>query len=248
MRDALCHRAGVPAIREPLTERGPVELGPHDRGPRRHRAWWEPGTRHGYHTNTYGFLVGEIVRRVTGELPGDAAARALAGPLGADVWFGVPGGEQRRCAEVDLGHRRPRPATARRSTASRATRCMNALGYFNPPGYSSIGVVNTPAWRAAQVPSTNGHGTAARRRPRSTPRSLEPGALLSPDLLAEATRAAVRRAGARSSSDDVTFGLGFQPTTAERARSARTRGASATSAPAAPSGSPTPTPASPSAT
>ena len=67
LRQALCHRAGVPAIREPLTngdlwdwDRMAGALAATD-------AWWEPGTRHAYHTNTYGHLIGEVVRRVSGE-------------------------------------------------------------------------------------------------------------------------------------------------------------------------------------
>ena len=99
IRHALCHRAGVPAIREPLTDddlldwqRMTARSPPPSRGGRR-------ATRHAYHTNTFGHLVGELVRRVGGAMPGDAL-RALAGPLGADVWFGVPPSEQPRCAEV----------------------------------------------------------------------------------------------------------------------------------------------------
>src|SRR6185295_13553242 len=99
LRHALCHRAGVPAIREQMTnddlwnwERMTGALAATE-------AWWEPGTRHAYHTNTYGHLVGEIVRRVTGDMPGDRL-RALAVSLDADVWCGVPASEQHRCADV----------------------------------------------------------------------------------------------------------------------------------------------------
>ena len=61
--------------------------------------WWEPGTRHAYHTNTYGHLIGEVIRRVSGETVRQRLA-AVAGPLGADVHVGVPAGEERRCATV----------------------------------------------------------------------------------------------------------------------------------------------------
>ena len=66
-------------------------------------AWWEPGTRHAYHTNTYGHLVGEIVRRVDRRDAGRRGCARVAEPLDADVWFGVP---ERRAAPVrrrDLG-------------------------------------------------------------------------------------------------------------------------------------------------
>ena len=63
---------------------------------------------------------------------------------------------------------------------------MEMLSYFNPPGYASIGVVNSPEWRRAEVPSTNGHGSA-RGVARLYAALLEPGRLLSQELLAEAT-------------------------------------------------------------
>ncbi len=99
LRHALCHRAGVPAIREPLTDE---DLWDWDRMTAALAAtapWWEPGTRHAYHTNTYGHLVGEIVRRVSGQPCGRRLA-ALVDPLGADLFVGVPPAEQPRCAEV----------------------------------------------------------------------------------------------------------------------------------------------------
>ena len=120
-------------------------------------AWWEPGTRHAYHTNTYGHLVGEIVRRCTGDMPGDRL-RALAASLDADVWCGVPASEQHRCADV-LWAPAHEIGTANFGKLS-GHQLMVMLGYFNPPGYSSKDVVNTPEWRGAQVPSTNGHGSA----------------------------------------------------------------------------------------
>src|SRR4051794_33882433 len=99
VRQALCHRAGVPAIREPLTN---DDLWQWDRmtgALAATEAWWEPGTRHAYHTNTYGHLIGEIVRRVTGEMPG-TRLREVASSIDADVWCRLPALEQRRCAEL----------------------------------------------------------------------------------------------------------------------------------------------------
>ena len=91
---------------------------------------------------------------------------------------------------------------------------MEMLSYFNPPGYSSMGVVNTAAWRSAEVPSTNGHGTA-RGVARLYAALLEPGRLLSPGLLAEAT-SAQSTGYCPILHEDVTFGLGFKPTVPRR--------------------------------
>ena len=122
---------------------------------------------------------------------------------------------------------------------------MEMLSYFNPPGYSSMGVVNTAAWRSAEVPSTNGHGTATGVA-RFYAALLEPGRLLSPDLLAEATRAQ-SEGYCPILHEEVTFGLGFKPTVPRRPFGPNP-GASGTSAPAVRSGSPIPTPAWRSAT
>jgi CubicO group peptidase (beta-lactamase class C family) len=210
VRHALCHQAGVPAIRRPLTN---ADLWEWDRMAGALAAsepWFEPGTRHTYHTNTYGHLIGEIVRRVGGRTCGDALA-SIAGPLDADVWFGVPPRHRPRCADimwngstrvdVDFG-------------ALTGDELMTMLSYFNPAGYSSVGVVNTEAWRSAEVPSTNGHGTARGVALLYAALTDSPG-LLSAGLLAEAT--APQSSGfCPVLGEDVTFGLGFTPTAARR--------------------------------
>jgi len=211
LRHALCHRAGVPAIREPLTnddlwnwDRMTAALAATD-------AWFEPGTRHVYHTNTYGHLVGEVVRRVTGETPG-RRLRGVADPLGADLWWGVPDNELHRCADVIWAPSTPIGDVDFAALTGEAL--MIALGYFNPPGYSSNGVVNSVEWRRAQVPSTNGHGTATGIA-RLYAALVQRGRLLSPELLAEATR--VQSDGyCPVLGEDVAFGLGFVPSSARR--------------------------------
>jgi len=220
LRHALCHRAGVPAIREPLSN---DDLWDWDRMAGALAAtapWWEPGTRHAYHTNTYGHLIGEVVRRVSGETCGRRLA-ALAGPLEADLHIGVPAEEQHRCAEVLFQSFGPPAALddlfeghAFEGDSLEGDARMEMLSYFNPPGFSSMGVANTAAWRSAEVPSTNGHGSA-QGVARLYAALLEPGRLLSADLLAEATSA--QSVGyCPILHEDVTFGLGFKPTVPRR--------------------------------
>lgn len=212
LRQALCHQAAVPAIREPLTDadlwnwrRMTDALAATD-------AWWEPGTRHAYHTNTYGHLVGGVVHRVTGQMPSERL-RLVTDPLRADVWFGVPGPERQRCADVIWDPSRPMPTDIDPQQLEGDAQ-MLVLGYFNPPGYSSNGVVNTAEWRGAQCPSTNGHGTATGLA-RLYSAIIEPDRLLSPGLLAEAAR--VQSEGpCPVLGEDVAFGLGFVPTSARR--------------------------------
>ena len=154
-----------------------------------------------------------MVRRVSGEPCGRRLA-ALAGPLGADVLVGVPPGEQRRCADVVFDAPGPPAALSDALEGLDEDARMEMLSYFNPPGFSSMGVVNTAAWRAAEVPSTNGHGSA-RGVARLYAALLEPGRLLSPEILAEAT-SAQSEGYCPILHDEVTFGLGFTPTTPRR--------------------------------
>jgi CubicO group peptidase (beta-lactamase class C family) len=211
LRHALCHRAGVPAIREPLTNDDLWDWNRMAGALAATDPWWEPGTRHAYHTNTFGHLIGEIIRRVSGETCGDRL-RAVAGPLGADVWFGVPPAEQSRCADVIWAGSRDVEDVD--FDALSGDELMTMLSYFNPAGYSSVGVVNTTAWRSAAVPSTNGHGTAGGIA-RLYGALLEPDRLLSRDLLAEAT-SPQSQGYCPVLGEDVTFGLGFYPTTPRR--------------------------------
>lgn len=212
LRHALCHRAGVPAIREPLTNRDLWNWDRMTTALAATDAWWEPGTQHAYHTNTYGHLVGGVVHRVTGQLP-SARLRAITDRVHADMWFGVPGPERQRCADVIWDPSRAIPADLDPHSMEGEAQ-MLMLGYFNPPGYSSNGVVNSYEWRRAEIPSTNGHGSA-NGVARIYAALLEPGRLLSPDLLREATR--VQSEGwCPVLAEDSRFGLGFKPTVAHR--------------------------------
>ncbi|MCU1497809.1 MAG: EstA family serine hydrolase [Acidimicrobiales bacterium] len=208
----LTHRAGVPAIREVLTDEDLFDWDRMAAAIAATDAWWVPGQRLAYHTNTFGHLVGELVHRATGQMPGERL-RAVAEPLGADVWFGVPTAEQHRCADILWDPVRPL-ATVESFDGLEGDLLMNALAHLNPPGYSSIGLVNTPAWRSSQIGSTSGHASASGIA-RIYAGLLEPGRLLSPELLAHAS--APRAAGhCPVLGEQVTYGLGFQPTTPRR--------------------------------
>jgi CubicO group peptidase (beta-lactamase class C family) len=209
---ALSHRAGVPAIRKVLTNEDLFDWGRMTAALAATDAWWVPGERLAYHTNTFGHLVGELVHRASGQTPGEAL-RAVAEPLGADVWFGMPAAEQRRCADVVWAPVQPIPVF-HSFDGLEGDVLLNVLAHFNPPGYSSVGVVNTPGWRALQIGSTSGHASASGIA-RIYAALLEPGRLVSPALLAEAT-APQATGQCPILGEEVTFGLGFQPTTTRR--------------------------------
>jgi CubicO group peptidase (beta-lactamase class C family) len=117
---------------------------------------WEPGTAHGYHSLTYGFLLGEVVRRVTGLTVGQWIAQHIAGPLGADFYIGLPAGLEPRVAPV-----LPFPPAPTGSTTLRlepGSLPYRAVAFVRPPLTAES--VNDPAFRAAEVPAMNGIGTA----------------------------------------------------------------------------------------
>jgi CubicO group peptidase (beta-lactamase class C family) len=176
--------------------------------------WWEPGTAHGYHTNTYGFLVGELVRRTCGERIGARFRAAIARPLGADFHFGLPASEDARVAEFLF------PGAPPESISDPdAVPLIVRRAYFNPPGVSGIGTVNSREWRAAEMPSTNGHATA-----RAVARiysalacggSLDGVRILAPETIAAAARE-VSSGPDRVLTRPSRFGLGFQLTMPQR--------------------------------
>ena len=207
VRDALCHRAGVGAIRERLTN---DDLWDWDRmcaALARTEPWWPPGTRHGYHTNTYGFLVGELARRVTGARPGEWLRT-----LGVDAHWGVTDADLARCADVDWEGTGPPGDPAFLESLDDEKR-MVMTGYVNPPGFSSMDVVNTREWRQCQVPSTNLHATA--RGIAELYAGLLDGTLLDAGVLAEAT-STQSEGWCPVLEREVSFGLGFQPTRPDR--------------------------------
>ncbi|TXS44574.1 serine hydrolase domain-containing protein [Streptomyces sp. t39] len=155
VRHLLSHRAGLAGLREPHSL---DDLYDWDLTCSRLAAtepWWEPGTRSGYHALTYGHLVGEVVRRITGVLPGDFLAAEITGPLGIDFTIGLPDEESGRVAE--LVH--PQAAPGGEQAAAFAQLPPVAVAALANPG-TGIAAANTAAWRAAQIPAANGHGTA----------------------------------------------------------------------------------------
>jgi len=160
VRELLSHRAGVPAIREPLPAGSALDWPLMTTVLAAEEPWWPPGTGHGYHVNTFGFVVGELVRRVTGLTPGRFLARELAGPLGADVHIGLAARDHSRVAEF-IWPASSAPRAAEPRPDGQAGDRMALLAYLNPPDFTGFGVVNTAAWRSAEMPSANAHASAA---------------------------------------------------------------------------------------
>ncbi len=160
VRQLLCHRAGLPAIRAPLAPEAIFAWETMTTALAEETPWWPPGTRHGYHVNTFGFLVGEVVRRTAGRTLGRVLRDEIAGPLGADVHIGLPPDAEARTAEFVWPPEMAPALAAASASGDDEARLMIRNTYVNPPGLSGYGVVNTTRWRRAEMPSTNAHATA----------------------------------------------------------------------------------------
>ncbi|WP_079196955.1 serine hydrolase domain-containing protein [Streptomyces sp. CB02261] len=155
VRHLLSHRAGLAGLREPLSLAEFYDWEVTTARLAATEPWWEPGTRSGYHAMTYGFLVGEVIRRVTGKLPGAFLRDEVTGPLGIDFTIGLPEEDAARAAE--LVH--PRASTAGEQAAVFAQLEPAARAALANPLVGAA-QANSPEWRAAEVPAANGHGTA----------------------------------------------------------------------------------------
>jgi CubicO group peptidase (beta-lactamase class C family) len=142
---------------------------------------WEPGTAHGESALFFGHLVGELVRRVDGRGIGRFLREEVCGPLGLDFAFGLSPSERDRAVDITGLDDAFRAANA----AGRPPLYLRAIS--NPPGAQDGDVVNGAAWRAAEIPAINGHGTA--RAVAGFYQALVDGKVLSPAMLAEAVTA-----------------------------------------------------------
>lgn len=210
LRQHLTHQAGLPALRGNHDDDLPTDWARMCAALGRTAPWWEPGSAHGYHVNTAGFLVGEPLRLAAGaERFGDLLREWLAEPLGADMYYGVPEADLHRCSDIAFGgETTPTPPRETVTDFADESARMMHHAYFNPPTVSGMSIVETARWRQAEVPSTNLH-TTARGVARVYASLLDPTGPVDPALVREA--AATQVDGHDLVLDKRSrFGLGFQ--------------------------------------
>ncbi|MEA2526307.1 MAG: hypothetical protein QOF73_3534, partial [Thermomicrobiales bacterium] len=161
VRMVLSHRAGLPVLDEPLTRAEALSWAPVIRAIERQRPLWVPGTAHTYHAKTYGWLIGEVIRRITGQTPGSFVAERLATPLALETWIGLPVTQRDRVArsEPPPSPTGPGPdwSEAAREIHERA---VTLNGIFPFPDRDGEVTFNDPEIRAAELPGGNGISTA----------------------------------------------------------------------------------------
>ena len=165
VRWLLCHKAGLPYVDAVLTLEEALAWEPMVRALEVQAPVWEPGTAHGYHATTYGWLVGEVVKRISGKSLGTFFHDEIAEPLDLEFWIGLPDEQQHRVAPLQqwgsLGGeggapRDPALAKMLEQFIGPDSLLGKALGAPNGVFNAADGGFNNPAVRAAEIPAANG--------------------------------------------------------------------------------------------
>ena len=153
MRYLLSHQAGVPAIDRRLSPEELQAWTPVVEALAEQTPFWEPGTAHGYHALSYGYLVGEVVRRITGRSLGTFFAEEVAGPLGLEFFIGLPEEYEDRVSPIVGANFE---GAAAPTTATRRRRAVGFRLHSRRPG--------TQPWGRHPGPGLDEPAGVARRR------------------------------------------------------------------------------------
>ncbi|WP_224362046.1 serine hydrolase domain-containing protein [Hyalangium versicolor] len=151
VRDILDHLSGLPAVRDPITVRDLYDWSTMVSLLERQEPWWKPRSAFSEQVLLYGYILGELVLRITGQGFAEFFRDQIASKLGIEFYFGVPVSEQQRCAELS-------GMSERDKLMYLAPKLKEA--FLNPPGLLDASVVNSSPWRSALIPAVNAHGTA----------------------------------------------------------------------------------------
>ena len=160
VRMLLNHQAGLPGLSVPLPDGALNDFDAMVTLIERERPLWQPGTTHGYHAVTFGWLVGEVIRRVSGESVGSFLRRHVAEPLGVDFWIGLPPSEEHRVARTVLAQTGAAAVGSHVAEALAQDRPIqralaNSLSDFLTPG-----ACDAQGTHHAEIPASNGIANA----------------------------------------------------------------------------------------
>jgi CubicO group peptidase (beta-lactamase class C family) len=155
-RMVMCHKAGLAAVDGDLTLQQVLNWEPVVTAIAAQAPNWPPGTEHGYHARSYGWILGEVLRRIEGISLGEFLQREFAVPLGLDLWIGLPAQQLSRCARVIPPARGASSIADWFGESSLMARVMN--GPSNLFDYNEMW--NEPAILQAEMPSSNAVATA----------------------------------------------------------------------------------------
>ncbi|WP_182874367.1 serine hydrolase domain-containing protein [Microbispora sp. H10670] len=191
--DLLAHRSGLPAVRRTLPLGSLFDWEAMTGALAAESPWWPPGERHGYHAVTFGWLVGEVLRRIGGRPVRDLVRDELRVP---GLSIGLPAAQAGRAAYLAPPEAAPQEAREEAGQAGQDAAppalasamadpgSITMKAFCNPPEQLTPGLVNTARWRSAEIPASNGHANA--RALATLYGRLVCGELLHPDVLGRA--------------------------------------------------------------
>ncbi|MFI9566432.1 serine hydrolase domain-containing protein [Streptomyces rishiriensis] len=198
VRWLLSHEAGLVALDRPVPLAAALSWQPMANALAAQRPLWTPGTAHGYHGRTWGWLVGEVIRRVSGRSPGRFFADEIATPLGLEFFIGLPSSERDRVSR--MVYRQPEVdfTVAPLESIPEELRAM-AAAWRDPNSFSNRAFAvtdpaeidfNSPEVQAAELPASNGIGAARglARMYAALIGEVDGVRLLNPESLATATQ------------------------------------------------------------
>ncbi len=164
VRCLLSHRAGLPALDRDMTISEVLAWEPVIRALEIQSPLWPPGTAHSYHAMTHGWMIGEVIHRITGSLPGVFFRDNLGDPLGLHTWLGLPASARESVAWMEPPLPDEDAAAVQAIADSLASpvslRGSSMGGAFGFPLENGIVAFNSPEIQAAEVPAANGISTA----------------------------------------------------------------------------------------
>lgn len=155
-RMVLTHQAGLAAVDGELTLEQVLAWDPVVEAIAAQAPNWEPGSQHGYHARSFGWILGELMRRITGLTLGQYLAREISAPLGLRYWVGLPQGQMSRCATIVPPQGGADAVAELLGKDSLTARVMS--GPSDLFAYDEMW--NLPELLAAEMPSSNGVGDA----------------------------------------------------------------------------------------
>jgi CubicO group peptidase (beta-lactamase class C family) len=157
----LNHKAGLPAVDNMIPASEGYKWKALVNALAAQKPWWEPGTQHGYHAVTFGSLVGEVVRRVSGMSVGNYFRKQVAEPLGIDFYIGFGPELDSRCADmIPAPFQAPPPEHPLFAAFTNPLSMTFKAFMITPEPMLNPNYMNTREFRAAEVPAANGHGNA----------------------------------------------------------------------------------------
>lgn len=159
LRYVLTHQAGLPAIDEELPMGAELEWDIMAGALSRQAPLWEPGEKQGYHAATFGWLVGEVVRRVDGRSVGTFIREEIAGPLGVDFLLGFGPEEDHRVSDLHLAQVPAEELPSLAAAALLDPKSLAARSFNIAPRGPNKGR-NSRAYRGSEQPGSNGHSNA----------------------------------------------------------------------------------------